>query len=475
MSARLGYTLRALARNLGVGLRLALFLPVGRLAFRIDAAQLVLLFALTCAIDVAGDRLQAGPLASLQWLAAGKELAGIALLGACALLVQAMLRRAGAGLAIVVVVLAAWPWVEIVQYAANAGAAYWTDAANMVGYAILAWIVAILVRTVALVADAPPRRRWMLAGAGGFALALPLVLSPLFVDDMPWFRGVATGAAGTINAASEPVLAAQAQLLDDALADLDDRDPGAPNLYFVAYAPDGADSAWTAHMARVQEIVDERLDTKGRSIVLRNDPGTLLTLPFATVSNLRETLAEIAAAADPDDDILMLYIGAAGGRRGRIDGTLPPLDLVALTPAGLKSLLDDAGFAWRIVIVAACYPGAYADVLADDHTAVIAASDGDRPSFGCAGRGDPTFFGDALFAQGFARSDSLAAAFDIARARVAARERERGLAASNPVMRVGARIAPRIRHLRRFGGGGNLTASAGRVIARAPARATVRL
>ena len=38
MSARLGYTLRALARNLGAGLRLALFLPVGRASFRIFAA-----------------------------------------------------------------------------------------------------------------------------------------------------------------------------------------------------------------------------------------------------------------------------------------------------------------------------------------------------------------------------------------------------------------------------------------------------
>lgn len=471
----LGYALRALARNLGAGLRLALLLPVRRLDFRVDAAQVVLLFALTCAIDVVGDRMHAGPLASFQWLAAGKELAGIALLGACALVVQAMLRRAGAALAVVVLVLAAWPWVEVVQYAGTLAAARWPRAAGPIGYAILAWIVAILVRAVALVADAPPRRRWLMASAGGFALALPLVLSPLFVDDVPWFGGAATDAGGAISPASEPVLAAQAQLLDDALADLDDRDPGAPNLYFVAYAPDGAESAWTAHMARVQAIVDDRLDTKGRSIVLRNDPATLLTTPFATVSNLRETLAEIAAAADPDDDILMLYIGAAGGRRGRIDGTLPPLDLIALTPAGLRSLLDDAGFAWRIVVVAACYAGAYADVLADDHTAVVAATDGEHPSFGCAGRGDPTFFGDALFAQGFARSDSLATAFDVARASVAARERERGLAASNPVMRIGARIAPRIRHLRRFGGSGNVTASAGRVVARPPARATLRL
>jgi hypothetical protein len=94
---------------------------------------------------------------------------------------------------------------------------------------------------------------------------------------------------------------------------------------------------------------------------------------------------------------------------------------------------------------------------------VVAASAADRPSFGCDGRGDPTFFGDALFFDGFAHGDSLVTAFNVARDRVAARESERGLSASQPLMRVGARIAPMIRHLRSFGGGNNATASAGRL------------
>jgi hypothetical protein len=212
-------------------------------------------------------------------------------------------------------------------------------------------------------------------------------------------------------------------------------------------------------MERVRKLIDDRLDTKGHSIVLRNHPDTMLTTPFATVSNLRETFSEVAAAADTSEDILMLYIGGKGLKGGRIPGVLPPLDLVALTPMGLKSLLDDAGFEWRIVIVAACYAGAYADALDDDHTVVVAASATDGPSFGCDGRGDPTYFGDALFAAGFARGDSLTSAFNAAREQVAAHEAERGLSPSQPVMRVGARIAPMIRHLRRFGAGNSVTTS----------------
>lgn len=459
------YALRSLVQNLAAGLRLALFMRVSRLAFRVDAAQLLLLFIVSCVIDIAGDRLRFGSDSLFVTHGAGTELAGVAMLGVVALVVAIALRRQAMALAIAVAVMASLPIVQVVHYLPFAladSAPLMASVLAAVGTLILAWMVAILVRAVAIQLEMPPRRRWIVAGLGGLVLAIPLVLSPLLVDDTPWFRSIDAGLApdGEISAASEPVLAAQKDLLDGALSDLDDREPGAPNLYFIAYAPDGGVAAWTPHMERVRKLIDDRLDTKGHSVVLRNHPDTMLTTPFATVSNLRETFAEVAAAADTDQDILMLYIGGKGLKGGRIPGVLPPLDLVALTPAGLKSLLDDAGFEWRIIIVAACYAGAYADVLEDDHTVIVAASATDRASFGCEGRGDPTFFGDALFTDGFARGDSLVTAFDTARDQVAAREHERGLSASQPVMRVGARIAPMIRHLRRFGAGNNITTSA---------------
>ena len=466
--AALRYAFGALRHNLAAGLRLALFLRVRPLAFRIDATQLLLLFVVSCVIDIAGDHIRFGGDSLFTTRGAGPELAGIAMLGVAALVVAVALRRQALALAIVVTVMASLPIVQVVHYlpfALEDSAPAIAAAIAAGGVVILAWMVAVLVRCVAINLQLASRRRWIVAGAGGLVLALPLVLSPMLIDDTPWFRSVDDGMAadGDISPASEPVLATQKQLLDNALGDLDDREPGAPNLYFVAYAPDGGEAAWTRHMERVRKLMDDRLDTRGHSILLRNHADTMLTTPFATVSNLRETFAEIASAADTDQDILMLYVGGKGTKGGRVAGTLPPLDLVALTPAGLKSLIDDAGFEWRIVIVAACYAGAYAEVLNDDHTVVVAASAADRPSFGCEGRGDPTFFGDALFANGFARGDSLVAAFDIARDRVAAHERERGLSASQPVMRVGARIAPMIRHLRRFGAGNNVTASAPRL------------
>jgi len=63
-----------LARNLIAGLRLALFLPVTRLAFRVDLAQLLLLFALSALLDVGADWVRYGPDAHFSWLGAGNEL-----------------------------------------------------------------------------------------------------------------------------------------------------------------------------------------------------------------------------------------------------------------------------------------------------------------------------------------------------------------------------------------------------------------
>jgi hypothetical protein len=451
------YALRSLGRNLLAGLRLAFFLPVSRLDFRIDAVQLLLLFAVSCAIDIAGDRLRYGADAAFMPTGLGGELSALALMAITALVVALALRRPVLALALTVVELAAMPAVQVLHFAPFALTEVAPAASRVLlaaDYLVLAWLVAILVRAVALYVDAPARRRWTLAGVGGLVLALPLALSPLLVEDSAWYRVAGAEDQGDVSAASEPVLAAQRLLLDDALSALADHESGGANLYFVAYAPDGSESAWNDHVDAVQRVMDERFDTAGRSVVLRNHPETLLSEPFATVTNLRETLDEIGAAADPAEDVVMVYIGGRGVAGGAVPGVLPPLDLVPLTPALLKRLLDDAGLRWRVIIVAACYAGAYAAVLEDEQTAVVAASAADRPSFGCEGRGEPTFFGDALFTEGLARSPSLPAAFAVARSRVAERERTRGLTPSNPVLQVGTQIAPKLKALRSRGGGG---------------------
>jgi hypothetical protein len=97
-----------------------------------------------------------------------------------------------------------------------------------------------------------------------------------------------------------------------------------------------------------------------------NNPKTLITAPFATVTNLRETLNEIGGAIDRGrrrrDDLPREPDGAQQPDRGGAAAAR----LVELGPCRLKQLLDDAGIKWRIIVVAACYSGGFVEPLADD-------------------------------------------------------------------------------------------------------------
>ena len=49
-------------------------------------------------------------------------------------------------------------------------------------------------------------------------------------------------------------------------------------------------------MEVARDLFDDRFDTDGRSLLLVNNPRTVLDDPLATVSNLRTALKEIGAA-----------------------------------------------------------------------------------------------------------------------------------------------------------------------------------
>jgi hypothetical protein len=144
-----------------------------------------------------------------------------------------------------------------------------------------------------------------------------------------------------------------------------------------------------------------------------------------------------------------------------LEVALPPLELAPLTAPALRGLLDDAGIKWRIVVVSACYSGGFVDALKDDNTLVLTASAADRASFGCGGQSESTFFGEALFQNGLAQSETLLSAFDAAKERVAAREKEGGFKPpSNPQIYVGPAMVDKLKELDR----GNAARRTGRSV-----------
>jgi len=368
-------------------------------------------------------------------------------------------------LALPVLVLSGFPLVQIVRvlpsmlFFPTPATILWWSAFDAL---MTLWLFLLSIRCVAL-ALAPSRRGGWRALVGGLALIAPIWFAASIAPNDSWWKEPSADGADPRfpNPASEPVLAAQQKLLEDALSNLDEERPNVTDLYFVGFAGDGHEDVFRKDVQAAKRVMDERWGTDGRSIVLINNPRTLLESPEATVTNLRETLNEIGATIDADRDVVMVYLASHGSRQHVLQVALPPLELAPLTAPALRGLLDDAGIKWRIVVVSACYAGGFIDALKDDNTLVLTASAADRASFGCGNQSDSTFFGEALFQNGLAQSESLLAAFDAAKERIAAREKEGGFKPpSNPQIYVGPAMVDKLKELDR----GNAARRTGRSV-----------
>jgi len=450
----------ALVRNLVAGARLASFLPVSRLAFRIDLAQLLLLLVVSALIDLGVDwyRYGYGTDGYFSWFGLGNEFFGAGILLFTAAVLALAFGQRPFALALPVLLLSGFPVLQILRVVPSA--AFDATPAWEIYWAVfeavmILWAFALAARSVGLALAPSEPGRWWRALAGALALTAPMWFAPVIApDDSWWNEPSAEGADPRFpNPASEPVLSAQQHLLEEALSDLGDERPDVTDLYFVGFAGDAREDVFRKDVLAAQRVMDERWGTEGRSLVLINNPRTLLEFPAATVTNLREALNEIGAAIDVEQDVVMVYLASHGSRRHVLEVALPPLELAPLTAPALRTLLDGAGIKWRIVVVSACYSGGFIEALTDDNTLILTASAADRASFGCGHRSDVTFFGGALFQHGLAHYDSLLAAFEAARERVAEREKAGAFTPpSDPRIFVGPAMADKLRELDRGSG-----------------------
>ncbi len=406
-----------LGRNLWAGLRLALFMPVARLAFRIDRVQLLLLFVVSALIDIGTDWIRYGPDARFSPLGASAEFFAISVLLLSAALQAVMFRQRALALAIPVLALAAYPVIQVVHTAPYVVPAFaaGSSAAEVFDIAMAVWLAAVLVRVVAVALMPARPHRLARALAGGILLAGPLALAPMLTPPVAWWLSPGAPIDGRYpNPASEPVIAAQQTLLDDELSALADETPGVTDLYFVGFVGDGHDDTYRQDMLAARRAMEERWDMSERSVSLVSSPATLLDTPMATVTNLRETLKEVAAAINPDEDVVMLYFTGPSAGDGSLDVAAPPLELLPLSPAVLRNLLDEAGIVWRIVVVSSCHSAAFVDALQSETTLVLVAA-GDDAAGGCAVVNGATRLGGALFGDAM-QSDSLQKTFEAAQA-----------------------------------------------------------
>jgi hypothetical protein len=160
----------------------------------------------------------------------------------------------------------------------------------------------------------------------------------------------------------------------------------------------------------------------------------------ATIEGLSKSLQLAASSLDTEKDVLILILTSHGSpaglavKAGRLTQTL--------TPSNLAKMLARTGVRHKVVIISACYSGAFIPRLANPDLLVITAADASHPSFGCEDKAKWTYFGDAFFNIALRQARSLKDAFVVARALVRKRELREHFEPSNPLMAGGANVQP---------------------------------
>lgn len=272
--------------------------------------------------------------------------------------------------------------------------------------------------------------------------ALPLALLAL-VAAASGLSAFAFGEKLGKRASPAPVrAAADAPLLQDAIAALRPQRPGHPDLFVLGFAGDGSEAVFRNEVLFLRDLAAQRMDAAGRVLLLANHPDQppLNPLPRATAENLRTALAGIGAAMDPAQDLLLLYLTTHGTEEHELLLRRPGAQDALMDARQVREALDAAGIRHRVIAISACYSGGLVDELVAPDTLVITAARRDRTSFGCGNDSVATFFGRAWLVDALNATLDFNEAFEIARAAIDAREAAGDLTPSLPQVARGTGI-----------------------------------
>ncbi|HET8731401.1 MAG TPA: C13 family peptidase [Moraxellaceae bacterium] len=239
----------------------------------------------------------------------------------------------------------------------------------------------------------------------------------------------------------EAVWYAQPRLLDRALAGIQPHRAGRTDWYFLGIGGDYYQGVFRQETETVRSLFDTRFGTSGRSVVLINNDDSVMSQPIATRTSIERAIKSIAARMDRNQDVLFLFITSHGSEDSEIELSYSPLELAAITPEWLRTVLDESGIRRRVIVLSACYSGSFIPVLRTPDTLVITAADAHHTSFGCSDDAELTYFGRAFFDEALRKEKSLRGAFDSASRVIRQREREQGYEPSHPQWAAGASIA----------------------------------
>ena len=237
--------------------------------------------------------------------------------------------------------------------------------------------------------------------------------------------------------------AQQRALLKSAVGRLAPQRKGATDLYTIGVAGWAGEDVFTKELDGTIASLTKVLPIDGRVMRLVNRADTMRTTPLASRANIAATMRAVAQVMDKGEDVLILFM-TSHGTRGGFGLQLPGRPPVELAPKDLAGMLDGAGIRNRLVVVSACYSGAFVPPLANDNTIVITAADARNPSFGCAPGRDWTFFGDAFFNRALRPGMDLSSTFNRARITISEWELAENLSPSNPQAHFGPAVVEKL-------------------------------
>lgn len=286
------------------------------------------------------------------------------------------------------------------------------------------------------------RQAWLLIAA-----VWAVIAGPVSAQQAPAQRDPFNGRWAGGEAVSSPAEAARlARLLGHALENLQPQRPGQLDTYLIT-ASLWSEPVFEREATEAEAILRQHFRADGRSIVLTAGAGTgVRNYPAATPNSIAAAIGQVGATIDPNEDLVVVFITSHGAQNGAAVIQETGRVQAALRPTNLRDMLNAAGIRNRLVIVSACFSGAFVAPLADANTMVLTAAAPDRTSFGCQPSREWTFFGDAYFNHALRNGASASDAFDQAKTLIERWEREQNLTPpSNPQRYVGANAAAMVR------------------------------
>ncbi|MGR8978511.1 MAG: C13 family peptidase [Gammaproteobacteria bacterium] len=445
-----------LKKNLRCGLRLASFRPCDLGDFRFSLDQIMVLMALDLSLEIVSDYLFALPKPQFIIYALPTYAFNLLCLFLAAYLIGKLLNSSTAVLQIGVAIYSFAPFSILGEAAVGLSNASLLSSSPKAGYWLehlfSLYVISVIFRALYLISGRLKRM------ALPSLIVMIVFLSPtqiLFSDYRDfWFVEDKSGElqktdpyAGYRSLDAETLMYRQPEIVAKTLSKLKPQRKKMTDIYFVGFAGFAMEDVFGKEVRYVKQLLDNRFDTKGRSMNLINHLDTIEDAPLATSTNLALTLNRIGKLMDVENDVLILYLTSHGSKNRGLSVSFWPLVLNDLTPEMLKTIFDESGIKWRVIVVSACYSGIFVKALQGPTTLVATAAAADKASFGCGTESEFTYFGEAVFKEQLAHHYSIAAALQKAADSIGRREQVEKLDASLPQLSIGAAIEPKLQRL----------------------------